>query len=272
MNNPPGGPHNPYPTGGPQPPGGPDAPGGNNPFGPLPGAGGPQPPGGQHAQPPGYPGGPGPGPGYPGPYGPPGQGPGGPYGGAPPQPGAYGAPGHHAHPGHHQQPHHVGPPPPGQLPPGFVAAGHQAPKKKGKSPWLIIGIVLFSSCVVCGGFGAYLNAQDEKQRATPKEKVSAGEVIEVYTDNELAGDERWKDEWVQINGYVHAIGSDLFDEPYVSISSGGFTFTNVQCSFEDEHQDELHDLSTGDPITVVGKVDGMILNVMVKKCEVVEGD
>lgn len=193
-------------------------------------------------------------------------GPGGPYGPPPgAHPGGYGPPGY--------QPQHIPPPAGGQnqLPPGFVAGGPpQQPKKKGKSPWLIIGIVLFSSCVVCGGFGAYLNAQDEKQRSSPKEKVSAGEMIDLYDDNELAADDRWKDEWIEINGYVQTIGSDLFDDPYVTISSGGFTFTNVRCEFEDEHKDELHDYGTGDPITVVGKVDGKLLDIMVNKCEVIE--
>ena len=141
------------PAGGPPPGGAPGGGFGQPAGGPPPGdtgggfgapAGGPPPGGGGFGQPAG---GPPPGGGFGAPAGgpPPGGGFGGPPGGQPPG-GGFGGP-----PGGQPPGGGFGGPPMGGAP-GAMAA---APEKKGKSPWLYVGIGCLAITVIVGGFMAY---------------------------------------------------------------------------------------------------------------------
>ena len=107
--------------------------------------------------------------------------------------------------------------------------------------------------------------------AGPDYKVTAGEIIEEFGANELAGDQKYKGKTVQVSGVVEKIDTELFskDKYLLNITDGGdYEFLSVTCHGMDN--DVLSTLTVGNPIAVVGDFDdGGDLGVDLKNCTVV---
>lgn len=191
-------------------------------------------------------------PGYgppPGGYGPP---PGGGYG---PPPGGYGAP-----PGGQPPPGGYGPPPP----------------KKGMSGLTIALIVLgtlillgFGGCLVCVGVGAYAGSTAAAAPRPAPQVVDIHDVLADYKDNEVRADSRYKGRWVQMDGLVKDVKKDVLGQPYVLLGTGAyFEIPMVKCELDDKGAKTAARLSKGTQVTVVGKVQGLMLNVQLDDCEI----
>ena len=222
------------------------------------------PPGGGYGPPPGGGGG-GYGPPPGGGYGPP---PGGGYGGPPPG-GGYGAPG---------VPGGYGPPAPPPPPP---------PQKKGLSTAAIVLIVLVvlvvlgvGGCMTCFCIGAAAlpgKASTSKSSggATSSETVTPVAVADLLSDykgNEVRGDAKWKGKIVKVTGFVGDVKKDITDSAYITVGTGAaFEFPMVQCSLKSGQDGTAGNLSKGQPVTVKGRVNGLLLNVQLDDCEVLKG-
>lgn len=58
---------------------------------------------------------------------------------------------------------------------------------------------------------------------------------------------------------------------YVTLGTGAaFESPTVQCFFEKEHEQVVAALSKGNKVTVNGRVSGLMMNVLVKKCALVQ--
>ena len=106
-------------------------------------------------------------------------------------------------------------------------------------------------------------------RPEPSISVSAAELVNDYKANEVAADARYKGKVVEVSGAIDRIGKDLIDTMYVSLSSGRqFEFRSVQCYFADSEEGKLSQLSNGQWITLKGRCDGLMGNVLVKECKI----
>jgi hypothetical protein len=100
----------------------------------------------------------------------------------------------------------------------------------------------------------------------PEIQVTAPELVKEYDANEVAADEKYKGKTVTVSGIIHDIGKDLGDDPYIILSSGEeMELTSVQCMFKDKG--EVAKLSKGQKITVTGKIDGKLMNVLINDCQ-----
>jgi hypothetical protein len=105
-------------------------------------------------------------------------------------------------------------------------------------------------------------AEDPREDAI---EVTAAELVEAYEKNEVQADETYEGQWVEVTGTVGDIKKDITDSVYVTIGKGEqFEVRQVQC-FVDEGVD-VTDLSKGDRITMTGRVDGLMMNVLVEEC------
>jgi hypothetical protein len=103
--------------------------------------------------------------------------------------------------------------------------------------------------------------------AEPSVKVDAATILKEYEANEVAGDNKYKDKVVEITGVVTSVGKDLLDDVYISVGTGAeFELATVQCFVNKDFIDKSATLQKGQKITVTGRVDGVMLNVLVKDC------
>jgi hypothetical protein len=181
-----------------------------------------------------------------------------------------------------------GPPPQGYPP--------QPPPKKGMSGAMIALLVLggivvlgFGSCVVCVGLAgnaARKNVEAAEKRdpsrtsttppgtptapaetATP---VPITKLLAEYKDNEVRADQEFKGRVVRVTGQVHSIKKSLTGM-YLTVGTGKpIEIPQVQCDLNDENKSAAASLSKGQTVTVEGRVSGLMMNVFLKDCDVVQ--
>ncbi len=102
-------------------------------------------------------------------------------------------------------------------------------------------------------------------------QVSASQLVNDYKANEVSADIKYKNKMVEISGTIKSIGKDILDQPYVAIAGNSSdTFTDVQCMFDKSDQDQLASLSKNTKITLRGRVDGILMNVLIRDCIVIK--
>lgn len=193
-------------------------------------------------------------PGYPPPPGPSG------YGYPPPQQ-PYGAP---PGPGGPQFPYGAPPPP--------MGGGGGAPPKQGLSTAAIILIVLVS-VIVLGGGGCMMclclgvkgvSDQNDADRQNAR-NVAITELLSAYKANEVRADGIYKGKWIKIQGgQVDEVRSS-----YVMIGTGKlFEIPEVQCMLKADQLGKAASLTKGRRVVVRGKVQTVLINVLVQDCEI----
>ncbi len=103
----------------------------------------------------------------------------------------------------------------------------------------------------------------------PEITVSAKDLIAAYSNNELKGDQLYKDKLAEITGTVSDV-SVVLGSTYLLLDDDDImTFEMVQCYFTDEAEiNKLAEISKGSQITIVGRIDGKSVYVDVKECKI----
>lgn len=104
----------------------------------------------------------------------------------------------------------------------------------------------------------------EKRR---EKTVLAIDLVRAYEENEVASDQDFKGEKFYVEGYIEDIGKDILDNIYVTLKSNEL-FRSVQCYLDDGGK--VAKLHKGQKITVFGRCDGLMMNVLMNNCELVD--
>lgn len=95
-------------------------------------------------------------------------------------------------------------------------------------------------------------------------EIRAADLYAAYEANPIAADRDWKDKRVAVTGTVGSIGRELTGKAYVVLDSEGLI--GVQCVFA-RGDDSAARLAKGQEVTLVGRVSGKLMNVLVNDCE-----
>ena len=101
----------------------------------------------------------------------------------------------------------------------------------------------------------------KKQTFTPEDLVAS------YTQNEVSADENFKGKSFYVVGHIDHIGKDIMDDIYVTLGSSD-VIRSVQCYIDDK--DAVSQLQKGQKITIYGECDGLMMNVQMKNCKLVD--
>lgn len=198
-------------------------------------------------------------------------------------PSGYGPPpGQHGHPGQPQ----------GYAPPqGYPQQAYAPPPKAGMSTAAkvliglgVMGVMSFGACATCAvvatkGAADAVNQAGVTPGSTPAagEAAQAGPALDVqletllseYKDNEVRADANYKGKVIKISGKVDDIKKDILNSPYVTVGTGKqFEIPQVQCMLRKDASGAAMQLSKGADVTVIGKVDGLMMNVLVRDCSI----
>ncbi|MBZ4423395.1 OB-fold putative lipoprotein [Myxococcus sp. RHSTA-1-4] len=123
-----------------------------------------------------------------------------------------------------------------------------------------------------GGRGPSASARTSAEDAAKKSArwVEISTLLSEYRDNEVRADSSFKGTWVQTSGYVDDVKRDFLNSIYVTLGTGqALEVPQVQCFFADSEAKKAATLTRGARVTVRGRVDGLMMNVLVKRCEFV---
>lgn len=128
-----------------------------------------------------------------------------------------------------------------------------------------------SAIAVAGFLFIAFGSDDEKTTETeiaaetPAIEVSARQLYADYEANGVAADEKYKGKVLRVTGKVNTIDRDIMDKIYVTLKGDEY-FGDIQCFFAEDHVKTASQLSKGQTITVKGKCDGKMMNVLLKGC------
>ena len=119
--------------------------------------------------------------------------------------------------------------------------------------------------LACGG-GSPSRSRDSIGD-TPGIEVTASDLVAAYKANEIAADQRYKNQVVRVRGTVDGIGKDILASPYVTLSGAPEdSFRSVQAFFPKDSESALANIQKGQTLTVRCRVDGLMMNVLLKEC------
>lgn len=140
--------------------------------------------------------------------------------------------------------------------------------------------IVILTLVGCGGTPSNTNQTVNgsapaatNQAPAPAEtiNVTADELVKGYKENELAGDQKFKDKNLIVTGKIESIESGIADMPYIMLKAGGdMEFNKPQAHFNKEDTAMLAKLKKGQAIKLQcignGEIGGMP---MLKDCKVI---
>lgn len=143
---------------------------------------------------------------------------------------------------------------------------------------LLVFALLCSACC-CGldklgsGSGSGPSASEGKTEApstaAPAMKVAIKDLLKAYKENEVRADNVYKDKLVEVTGTVDDVKKDVLGDIYVAVGTGAqFEIPQVQCFAKGGQADAFAKLNKGQKVTVQGRVDGLMMNVLVRDCVV----
>ncbi|MCY1083423.1 OB-fold protein [Archangium lansingense] len=139
----------------------------------------------------------------------------------------------------------------------------------------LFGLCFFGTCV-----SAVVKARNNggtsasQMSSLPDEAVKMvhlREILSEYRDNEVRADSHFKGRVIQTAGYVRDVKRDILGKIFVTVGTGQqLEIPVVQCAFSDAHAQKAASLSKGTPVGIRGRVDGLMMNVLVKDCVFVD--
>lgn len=145
----------------------------------------------------------------------------------------------------------------------------------------VLGVMSFGACATCAVVatkgaadavnqaGVTPGAAAEAAQAGPALDVQLETLLSEYKDNEVRADAAYKGKVVRLSGKVGDIKKDILDKPYVTIGSGArFEIPQVQCMLTASSAGAAMQLSKGADVTVTGKINGLMMNVLVRDCTI----
>jgi hypothetical protein len=97
--------------------------------------------------------------------------------------------------------------------------------------------------------------------------VQIGTLLSEYRTNEVRADSAYKGQWVTTTGIVGEVKKDVLDSVYITVGTGEeFEIPEVQCFVANDQIGAAARFSKGNKVTVTGRVDGLMMNVLEKDC------
>ena len=110
-----------------------------------------------------------------------------------------------------------------------------------------------------------------EKEAQPIPEVTVAELCSTYQGYGMAGHDEFKNSVFQVSGIVDSIVSkDVVNQYRVALTDEEpHPLGDIYCKFEKKDAPELSKLSVGQHLTVQGKYDGFVTNIVLKDCVLV---
>jgi len=114
--------------------------------------------------------------------------------------------------------------------------------------------------------------QEAQQSAEEVLSVEASSFVSEFDKNQLAAEEKYEGKQIKVTAYIDNISEDITGTLFLILQPTAdeyYVGTSIQCFFKDKS--ELTSLENGQKVTVQGRVDTQLMNVLVKDCKVLKG-
>jgi len=106
------------------------------------------------------------------------------------------------------------------------------------------------------------------QSETADLQISATELFTQYEANEAAGNQKFIDRIIDVTGKIAEISEDEDGSSVVMLREAD-AFSGVLCTLKDSERSAVRDLKIGQQVTIRGFCTGMLMDVVLNKCVVI---
>lgn len=127
--------------------------------------------------------------------------------------------------------------------------------------------------IIPGLFIMWRNKSHDEAISAAREarQVELRTLLSEYTDNEVRADAAFKGKVIQTSGVVDDVKRDVLNTVYVVVGTGKrYEARYLQCFLDEEKTKTVASLTKGSRVTIRGRVKGLMMNVLVEDCELVE--
>lgn len=141
---------------------------------------------------------------------------------------------------------------------------------------VLTAVMVFGMIAICAGVkrtiaptaartGSPAAVTGTVQDGTVEAEVTAEQLAQAYSANELAADNQFRGRWLRVRGRVESIDKDLLDEPKVTLRAKS-SLWGVSCGFEDGWEAQLAGLKKNDDVVVRCLGKGMVIIPLLESC------
>jgi hypothetical protein len=112
-------------------------------------------------------------------------------------------------------------------------------------------------------------ARNAPAPATPTyTTIELGALLREYEDNEVRADATYKGRRIRVEGIATGVSKGVMGGAFVTLgTTGELEIPSVQCLIEPSTMASFMNVSKGNRVAVQGRVDGLLMNVLLKDCE-----
>lgn len=132
-----------------------------------------------------------------------------------------------------------------------------------------LGMCLVGTCLL----GMVMRGAASSSRASSPSAAESSRYVDIrtllseYSDNEVRADSAFKGRYVHFDGVVNDVKRDILNTIYVTFGTGRMLeVPQVQCFFSEAQAPQAARLSKGAKVSVRGRVDGLMVNVLLRDC------
>lgn len=105
----------------------------------------------------------------------------------------------------------------------------------------------------------------------PPEEIDLAKLLKEYGSNEVRADDAYRGHVVEFTGIAGPLERGSIGGITLAIGTGkAFEHPQVHCAFEKNQTEKVKAINKGDKIRVRGKIDGLMVDVIVRFCELVD--
>ncbi len=140
---------------------------------------------------------------------------------------------------------------------------------------LIIGIIVFTSFFFTSSqfrgklIGIIFRSHKSLINSKPDFVFSAAEFYDLYQANERESDSLYIDKIILVTGHLAEIIMEEEGKYTLSLRDN-MAFSGINCSMDEEYNNDIKELKPGDTVTVKGICAGILLDVILTRCIVVD--
>ena len=136
--------------------------------------------------------------------------------------------------------------------------------------WKKITGILLLAALAAGGYGLYQYTRKppDTRKIKPKAALTASQLVQEFKTDEAKAGAKYIDKVITVSGVISSVEKKA-DQATVSLRTED-PLSNVVCSFYSDELKSLEGFSEGKNIRIKGNCTGMLSDVILNKCSVVD--
>jgi CRISPR/Cas system CSM-associated protein Csm4 (group 5 of RAMP superfamily) len=133
-----------------------------------------------------------------------------------------------------------------------------------------IGLTLLILLLIGGAYATYLwNKPHRDIKSEKAEAIDAPELFKKYTENEADANKLWLDKTLQVKGIIKEILKNQTDIPVIMLETND-PIGGISCTMDVSQKNQAEQLKVGAKVTLKGLCTGVLADVVLIKCFLME--